>query len=41
MGRSIDSLMAIIWDTCKMDPYANTLKALHFNKDGFVKMSVA
>lgn len=47
MRRSIDGLMAIIRDTYEMDPYANalllfcgrkknTLKALHFDKDGFV-----
>ncbi|RFZ75967.1 transposase [Lacrimispora amygdalina] len=47
MRRSIDGLMAIIRDTYEMDPYANalflfcrrrknTVKALHFDKDGFV-----
>lgn len=47
MRRSIDGLMAIIRDTYQMDPYANalylfcgrkknTLKALHFDKDGFI-----
>jgi transposase len=47
MRRSIDGLMAIIRDTYQMDPYANALylfcgrksnrlKALHFDKDGFV-----
>ena len=47
MRRSIDGLMAIIRDTYEMDPYANalyifwgrkknTIKALHFDKDGFV-----
>ena len=47
MRRSIDGLMAIIRDTYEMDPYANTLflfcgrkkntiKALHFDRDGFV-----
>lgn len=47
MRRSIDGLMAIIRNTYEMDPYANalylfcgrkknTLKALHFDKDGFV-----
>ncbi len=47
MRRSIDGLMAIIRDAYEMDPYANalylfcgrkknTLKALHFDKDGFV-----
>ena len=47
MRRSIDGLMAIIRDTYEMDPYGNalflfcgrkknTLKALHFDKDGFV-----
>ena len=47
MRRSIDGLMAIIRDTYQMDPFAkavylfcgrkkNTLKALYFDKDGFV-----
>lgn len=47
MRRSIDGLMAIIRDTYQMDPYANelylfcgrkknTIKALHFDKDGFI-----
>ena len=47
MRRSIDGLMAIIRDTYEMDPYGNalylfcgrknnTIKALHFDKDGFV-----
>lgn len=47
MRKSIDGLMAIIRDTYKMDPFANavylfcgrksnTIKALHFDKDGFV-----
>ncbi|MGC6176912.1 IS66 family insertion sequence element accessory protein TnpB [Lacrimispora sp. 38-1] len=47
MRRSIDGLMAIIRDTYEMYPYANalflicgrkknTVKALHFDKDGFV-----
>ncbi len=46
-GVSIDGLMAIIGDTYDLDPYANalflfcvrkknTIKALHFDKDGFV-----
>lgn len=47
MRRSIDGLMATIRDTYEMGPYANalflfcgrkrnTLKALHFDKTGFV-----
>lgn len=47
MRRSIDGFMAIICDTYEMGPYANalfffcgrkknTVKALHFDKDGFV-----
>lgn len=47
MRRSIDGLMAVIRDTYEMDPYANalflfcgrkknTIKALHFDRDGFV-----
>lgn len=47
MRRSIDGLMATIRDTYEMDPYSNSLflfcgrrcdrlKALHFDKDGFV-----
>lgn len=47
MRKSIDGLMAIIRDTYEMDPYSNALylfcgrrrdrlKALHFEKDGFV-----
>jgi transposase len=47
MRKSFDGLMAIIRDTYQMDPYANALylfcghdsrklKALHFDKDGFV-----
>lgn len=47
MRRSIDGLMAIIRDTYQMDPFAkavylfcgrkkNALKALYFDKDGFV-----
>lgn len=47
MRRSLDGLMAIIRDTYEMDPYSNSLflfcgrrcdrlKALHFDKDGFV-----
>ncbi|MEZ3470138.1 MAG: IS66 family insertion sequence element accessory protein TnpB [Schaedlerella sp.] len=47
MRRSIDGLMAIIRDTYRMDPFAravylfcgrkkNSLKALYFDKDGFV-----
>lgn len=47
MRKSIDGLMTIIRDTYKMDPFANavylfcgrkstTIKALHFDKDGFV-----
>jgi len=49
MRKSFDGLMAIIRDTYQMDPYANALylfcgrdsrklKALHFEKDGFVLM---
>lgn len=49
MRKSIDGLMAIIRDTYQMDPFANavylfcgrksnTIKALHFDKDGFVLM---
>lgn len=47
MRKSFDGLMAIIRDTYELDPYANVvylfcgrdsqkLKALHFDKDGFV-----
>ena len=47
MRRSIDGLMAIVRDTYELDPYSNSLflfcgkrcdrlKALHFDKDGFV-----
>ena len=47
MRKSFDGLMAIIRDTYKLDPYANALylfcgrdsrklKALHYDKDGFV-----
>lgn len=47
MRKSFDGLMAVIRDTYKMDPYANavylfcgrrrnTLKALYFDRDGFV-----
>ena len=47
MRKSFDGLMAIIRDTYQLDPYANAvylfcgkdnrkLKALHFDKDGFV-----
>ena len=47
MWKSFDGLMAIIRDTYELDPYANAvylfcgrdsrkLKALHFDKDGFV-----
>lgn len=47
MRKSFDGLMAIIRDTYQMDPFANavylfcgrrhnTLKALYFDKDGFV-----
>jgi len=47
MRKSINGLMAIIRDTYAMDPYSNALylfcgqrndriKALHFDKDGFV-----
>jgi len=47
MRKSFDGLMAIIRDTYKLDPFANavylfcgkkssTIKALHFDKDGFV-----
>ena len=46
MRKSIDGLMAIVRDTCELDPYSNSLflfcgrrcdriKALHFEKDGF------
>ena len=47
MRKSIDGLMGIIRDTYQLDPYSNALflfcgrrcdrlKALHFDKDGFV-----
>jgi len=47
MRRSIDGLMAIVRDSFELDPYSNSLflfcgkrcdrlKALHFDKDGFV-----
>lgn len=47
MRKSFDGLTAIIRDTYQLDPYANALflfcgrdyrklKALHFDKDGFV-----
>jgi transposase len=47
MRKSFDGLMSIIRDTYQMDPYSNALylfcghdsrklKALHFDKDGFV-----
>lgn len=47
MRRSIDGLMAIVRDSFELDPYNNSLflfygkrcdrlKALHFDKDGFV-----
>ena len=47
MRKSFDGLMAILRDTYELDPYANAvylfcgrdsrkLKALHFDKDGFV-----
>lgn len=47
MRKSFDGLMAIIRDTYQLDPYANALylfcgrdsrklKALHYDKDGFV-----
>ena len=50
MRKSFDGLMMIIRDTFRLDPYANALylfcgrdnrkiKALHFEKDGFVLMS--
>lgn len=50
MRRSFDGLMAIIRDSCQMDPYEhaiflfcrkryNTLKALYFDKDGFCLLS--
>ena len=50
MRKSFDGLMAIIRDTYLLDPYANALylfcghdsrkiKALHYDKDGFVLMS--
>ena len=46
MRKSIDGLMAIVRDTCQLDPYSNSLflfcgrradriKALHYEKDGF------
>ena len=49
MRKSFDGLMSIIRDTYQMDPYANavylfcgrkhnTLKALYFDKTGFVLM---
>jgi len=49
MRKSFDGLMAIIRDTYQLDPYANAvylfcgkdsrkLKALHFDKDGFVPL---
>ena len=49
MRKSFDGLMSIIRDTYRMDPYANavylfcgrkhnTLKALYFDKTGFVLM---
>ena len=50
MRKSFDGLMAIIRDTYQMDPYANAvylfcgrdsrkLKALYFDKDGFILLS--
>lgn len=50
MRKSFDGLMAIIRDTYKLDPFANalyifcgrknnTIKALHFDKDGFVLLT--
>jgi transposase len=50
MRKSFDGLMAVIRDTYQMDPYANALylfcgkdcrklKALHFDRDGFVLLS--
>lgn len=47
MRKSFEGVMAIIWDTRQMDPFANvvylffgrrynTLKSLCFDKDGFV-----
>ena len=47
MRKSFDGLMAVIRDTYQLDPYANAvylfcgrdsrkIKALHFEKDGFV-----
>ena len=47
MRKSFDGLMTIIHDVYELDPYANAvylfcgrdsrkLKALHFDKDGFV-----
>lgn len=52
MRRSIDGLMAIIRDTYQMDPYTNamylfcgkrynTIKALYFDRDGFVSFTNA
>ena len=49
MRKSFDGLMAIVRDSYDLDPYANALflfcgrdcrkiKALHFDKDGFVLM---
>ena len=52
MRKSFDGLMSIIRDTYQMDPYANavylfcgrkhnTLKALYFDKTGFVLVALA
>lgn len=49
MRKSFDGLMAIVRDSYDLDPYSNALflfcgrdcrkiKALHFDKDGFVLM---
>lgn len=49
MRKSFDGLMAIVRDSYDLDPYSNSLflfcgrdcrkiKALHFDKDGFVLM---
>lgn len=50
MRKSFDGLMSVIRDKYQMDPFANavylfcgrknnTIKALHFDKDGFVLMT--
>ena len=51
MRKSIDGLMGIIKETYQLDPYSNALflfcgrrcdrlKALHFDKDGFIATGV-